>query len=1044
MTDRGWASAIGDPLFVPVCLSADGRCTAAADADAAAGEPDRWVAIGAPGLRLNPRFVEIALKAIGEKPQIDIFYGDEVACGLRPADDEIILKPALDTAMLVADDYVGLPLLVRGRAMRRLGGLRPEAKTAASYDLVLRALTMGLGIDRITEVIGAHAEPRPRPRPEDRQAVLREWLAGFGDRFDIGPGIAPGTLRLQRRFDVFPEVTIVVLTRREVGRHRQGGEPPRPVILDCLDSIARTDWPMEKLRVLVGDALADEQIYKEHDWPFHFDRIVSSGQQQSNCAAMLNQLWRASGTEYLVLIDDAVVASSPDWLPALLTFTTQDDVGAAGARLLSPAGRVRHAGMPGEVSDPATPAWAGQPASSATYQNWALVHRQWSMATGGVLATRRSVLEELNGFDESFDRDLDGIDLCLRMRMLGYRVVYTPFAEFVHRGAPPGQNPGSRGSVLARFLTRWGEFIERDPSSHPQLTRRNTQIVPLQPAGRWWQQAEFRNSPVISVIVPVYNVAAIYLERCIESIKAQSYPFWQLCLADDGSTNPETLAVLRRYEGSDARIRVRYLPNNLGIAAASNHAVEMSTGDYLAMLDNDDELAPDALLHVAIAVSADRTIDCLYTDEDKLDPSGEHREPYCKPDWSPEHLESVMYVLHLLVVRKSLFLDIGGFREEFSGAQDYDLMLRISRKTARIHHIPEVDYHWRMVPGSAAAQVDAKPAALDAAKRALADHIAIKHGGNAWVEPGLLPGHFRLRHRIAGDPPVTILITTNNSRTTLAERGEFVMVDNLVRSILEKTSYANHRIIVVDNGNSSAEQLDERRRHGVKTIAYPCPAGPFNYARKCNFSVRQVSTEHLVILNDDMEVINRDWLEALLEFSQLPDIGVVGAKLFHADGTIQHCGIVIGVNQGSAHMYHSFPGDFVGYNSFTHIVRNYSAVTGACIATRKSVWTQANGLDEKFATDFNDTDFCLRVCELGYRIVFTPHAELFHYEGKTSVRKTQNPAEVELFRRRWHKYMANDPYYNPNLAREGVEFRLRAENGEPPVPRDATAAPARR
>ncbi|HTR16613.1 MAG TPA: glycosyltransferase, partial [Acetobacteraceae bacterium] len=529
-----------------------------------------------------------------------------------------------------------------------------------------------------------------------------------------------------------------------------------------------------------------------------------------------------------------------------------------------------------------------------------------------------------------------------------------------------------------------------------------------------------------SVIVPVYNVPARYLEECVRSVQAQTYPFWELCLCNDASTLPETIDCLMRLQGIDPRIRIRHLPENRGIAGASNAAVEMATGEYLVMLDNDDMLAPTALFEAALAVHRNPSIDCLYSDEDKIDENGNHIDHYYKPDWSPEHLESVMYVLHMLVVRKKLFLEHGGFRAEFSGAQDYDLMLRISRATQAIHHIPHLLYHWRAIPGSSAAVVDAKPYALQAGFRALSDHVHEKYGSTATVEDGLLPGTFRVRRQIIGTPRVTLLILTNNNTIELPGRPPFHMVDNLVDSILSRTSYRNFEIVVVDNSSLSPEQIARFGREGVRVENYTLPVRPFNYASKANFSIRQCRTEHLVMLNDDMEVINPDWLGALMELSQDPEIGAVGGRLLHADGTIQHVGTVIGVNDGTAHIYHSFPGDFIGYNGFTHLIRNYSAMTGACFATRKSVLTQVGGFDEGFAIDFNDTDLCLKIVECGYRLVYTPYSEMYHFESKSAVRTTQDLGEKRRFVTKWQRYMENDPQYNINLARDRFDYTLPA------------------
>ncbi len=536
-------------------------------------------------------------------------------------------------------------------------------------------------------------------------------------------------------------------------------------------------------------------------------------------------------------------------------------------------------------------------------------------------------------------------------------------------------------------------------------------------------------TPVISLIVPVYNVQATWLQQCVMSVLQQTYPFWELCLCNDASTDPGTLDVLQRLQGRDPRIKIRHAKSNLGIAGASNLAAEMATGPYIAMLDNDDTLHPDALLEIARAVVSNPAIDVIYTDEDKLDAQGRVIDTYHKPDWSPEHLESVMYVLHMMVVRKALFLQLGGFREAYAGAQDYDLMLRLARYTQKIHHIPRALYHWRAVEGSSATVVDAKPWALQAGFRALGDHLAAKHGDSAWAEDGLLPGTFRVRRKILGTPRVSLLILTNNADLELPGRGHFHMVDNLVESILRRTAYRNYEIVVVDNSKLSTEQKTRFRELGVRVENYLGPVKPFNYAAKANYAIRICRTEHLVFLNDDMEVVDESWLGNLLELSQDPEIGAVGARLLHADGTIQHVGCVLGVNGGSVHVYHSYPGDFVGYNGFTHVIRNYSAVTGACFATRKSVMAQVGGFDENFAIDFNDIDLCLKIVENGYRIVYTPYCSLFHFEGASAKRVSQNVEERKRFIARWGRYMENDPHFNPNFARNRFDFTVASQGG---------------
>jgi len=524
----------------------------------------------------------------------------------------------------------------------------------------------------------------------------------------------------------------------------------------------------------------------------------------------------------------------------------------------------------------------------------------------------------------------------------------------------------------------------------------------------------------ISVVVPVYNTAPRYLEACIQSVIAQSYPNWELCLCDDASTREDTREVLERYRGTDPRIRIVRADRNLHIARAANLAAEQASGRFLAFLDHDDLLHPMALYEIARADLAHPDIDLLYSDEDKVDEDGRHRYPYLKPDWSPEHLDSVMYLLHLLVVRKSLFWRLGGLRHEVSGAQDYDLALRAGAAARRVHHVDKVLYHWRMIPGSTSAEQDAKPYAPDAARVALEDSLR-ERGVRATVEPGIAPGTFRVRRALLAEPQVTLLILTDHRKRDVKGRGEVDLLKNFITSILDRSTYRNTVINVVDNGNADDSTRRWLAERGVQLDPY-ADSGPFNFARKANFSLGVVRSEHVVMLNDDLEVITPDWIESLLEHSQRPEIGVTGAQLLFPDGTLQHAGVVLGVNGSAAHVFHGMPASQVGYYGYSHLTRNYSAVTGAVMATRMSVVRRLGGFDEALAIDYNDIDFCLRAQALGLRIVYTPFCRLYHFEGSTQVRKTQDPREVALFLERWKSRIDRDPYYNANLTRNGTDF----------------------
>ena len=532
------------------------------------------------------------------------------------------------------------------------------------------------------------------------------------------------------------------------------------------------------------------------------------------------------------------------------------------------------------------------------------------------------------------------------------------------------------------------------------------------------------SSTRISVVVPVYETPPAILGECIMSVLAQRHAEWELCICDDCSSCPETLAVLQKYRGSDPRIRIVRAERNLGISGATNLAAEQATGGMLAFLDHDDLLHPEALAEIAHAVDQMPDIDLLYTDEDKIEPNGRRSEPYFKPDWSPEHLHSVMYMLHCLVVRKALFWELGGMRPKLSGAQDYDLALRASVAARRIHHIPRSLYHWRKIPNSAAASVDAKPGALVAAERALQD--AVSHfDPPAVVSLGLLPGTYRVRRPIPAATRVTLVIPTRDAVVDVEGRGSVALLRNFVTSIVGRSTYRDYELLIVDNGDLSGETLQLIEAVGARRVSFEI-RGSFNFARKANFALQHVRTEHFVLLNDDLEVIAHDWIEALLEFSQVPEVGVVGARLLYPDGRLQHAGMVCGVNGTVAHAFLGQPANAVGYNGFTHLIRDYSAVTGAVLASRRDVFARVGPFDERFAADFNDVDFCLRARRKGYRIVYTPFAKLYHFEGASLVRRVQDPKEAALFSELWADVIRRDPYYNPNLPRDRTDFRALA------------------
>jgi GT2 family glycosyltransferase len=515
-----------------------------------------------------------------------------------------------------------------------------------------------------------------------------------------------------------------------------------------------------------------------------------------------------------------------------------------------------------------------------------------------------------------------------------------------------------------------------------------------------------RYRPLVSIVTPVYNTDARWLRACIESVRRQAYPNWQLCLADDGSTSPETRKVLLECRG-DSRIRVTMLSSNHGISTASNAALALADGEFVAFLDHDDEITPHALFEVVAHLNDHPDADFIYSDEDKLDLDGSLGGVYFKPDWSPEHLLNNMYTCHLMVVRRTLLNRIGGFREGYEGAQDYDLVLRLMDHTKRIHHLPHVLYHWRKIPESTAAAGGAKPFANDAGKRALEDHIR-RNGLNADVLPTGFPCFYRTRFAIEGEPLISIVLPTD------------ALEDRTINTLANRTAYRRFEVVWLTTGDSSNEtasilQKVPCRQVRVDPDQFPCRTDQLNLA------ATHALGEHLLFLDRGMDALNDEWLTALLEYSQQTAIGAVGAKLMYRDDGLEHIGLLLGVNGAATSPLHRHPRSSLGYWGSAIIARNYSAVTAACMMTRRRVFEEVGGFGVNLNW-FGDVDFGLRVRSAGYRIVFTPHAALVHRVENSFYGSAAAQEEADRLQRTWGDRLANDPYYNANLSRDSPYY----------------------
>ena len=529
-----------------------------------------------------------------------------------------------------------------------------------------------------------------------------------------------------------------------------------------------------------------------------------------------------------------------------------------------------------------------------------------------------------------------------------------------------------------------------------------------------------------SVVMPVYNPPLDYLRQAIESVQAQVYPHWEICIADDASPNAAVRELLTELAAQDPRIKLVFREKNGHISAATNSALEIATGDYIALMDNDDLLPPHALAYMALAAHQHPQAGLIYSDEDKVTEDNVRQAPYFKCQFNYELFLSQNMISHFGVYRRSVLEEIGGFRVGYEGAQDWDLALRVIEKVGpeNIVHVPRVLYHWRIFPGSTALALEEKDYALKAQIESITSHLQRigKPDTQVYPAPGI-PGLLRIKHRLPDPLPLVSIVIPTRDRVEL--------LSMCVNSILEKTAYPNYQIVVVDNGSTDEKALayldsiakDER----VKVIRADIP---FNYSALNNLGVAQTDGEYLVLMNNDIEITQTDWLEEMLAFACQPDIGCVGAQLWYPNNTLQHGGVVLGIGGVASHAHKGIPRGNFGYFGRASAHQMFSAVTAACLMIRKSTYQAVDGFDETLKVAYNDVDFCLKVRAQGLRNLYNPFASFIHHESASrgSDQEGSNQqrlaAEAAIMKQRWGALIADDPAYSPNLTLLGDDFSM--------------------
>ncbi len=527
------------------------------------------------------------------------------------------------------------------------------------------------------------------------------------------------------------------------------------------------------------------------------------------------------------------------------------------------------------------------------------------------------------------------------------------------------------------------------------------------------QAERLNHKPLISLVVPVYRIKPRYLEDCIRSVAEQYYPNWELILVDDCSKKRRLTRLMQDWADRDARIRCIPLKQNVNISACTNVGIESARGDYIGFLDHDDVLTKDALVRVVERLTERPDADVVYSDSDKMDRFGNCFEPFYKPSWSPAYFRSVMYVGHLLVVRSQLLREVGGCDGRFDGVQDFELMLRLSEVTDRIEHVPHILYHWRVIPGSLAREATAKPRINELQQKAVQQHL------DRLNIPGKAIGSEN-GHRIqvlpkprSKAPLVSVMIPTR-------DRPE--LIGPCLDSLFKNTDYPNFEVLVGDNETEDPEAIAIFDKYPIRRVELP---GKFHFAAFNNTLAKAARGEYLLLLNNDTEILQSDWLDQLMLHAEQPGVGAVGPMLVYDDGTIQHAGVILGPRGTADHLMRFFPADTDGYVGSLPSVREVSAVTGACLLVDREKYEACGGLNEKFRRHYEDLDFCLDLSERGFVNLYVGSVRLMHHESKTRGSYYDFTDRILLLDRWEHRIDRGDPYYNPNFDAQHVDYSLR-------------------
>ncbi|MHB9161446.1 MAG: glycosyltransferase, partial [Nitrosotalea sp.] len=975
------------------------------------------------------------VKKLNEDPNLDILYSDEDKTNSEGDRFDPFFKPDWSPALLLSTNYMAHFLVCKKNLLQN-NLLRSKFDGAQDYDLILRLTEKTDKIGHISKPLyswrqitgststGVNAKSYASKAAQGalEQALLRRKLKG-----EIREGQVSGSYRVKYDLIKEPKVSIIIPTRDKLS-----------LLKKCIDSLEKTNY--KNYEVIIVDNNS-----KEKDALNYLNSVkhkVIKFDEKFNFSKINNFAAKQASGEYLLFLNNDTEIFEPDWLREMVTQLIDDNVGVVGPMLLYGNGTIQHGGVMVGFEGKAGNCFIGLYPHQAGYFGLHNMVRNCASVTAACMLVKRKIFDEVGGFDEKIPIAYGDVDLCLKILTADYDIVYTPYAKlFHHESVSRGTLSPTEDAVF--FNKKWNTLLKKgDPYYNPNLSLLyiyqikvnetyvpGTLIVPQpKPISLYdrmlandmmetkslllnQQIDKFTFKPKISIVMPVFNTDPKWLQAAIESVLNQLYQNWELCIVDDCSTKPETKETLSKYT-FDKRIKIKYLQKNLGISGASNESLSMCAGDFIGFLDHDDEIYPYALFEVVKKLNEDPNLDILYSDEDKLEDE-KRVEPYFKPDWSPDLILSSHYMAHFLIYRKKLIDKVGGFRSEFDGSQDYDLVLRATEKTNRIGHIPKVLYGWRKIPSSTSQSLNAKSYAIKRTTKLIDDALK-RRNIDGHAEYDEITTYHRVVYTITDNPLISIIIPTKDNLGKLKK-----CLDSI-----SKSTYKNYEIIIISNGENE-ETWKFLHTTGHKIIEYK---EKFNVSKVFNLAASFTKGSHLLFMNDDMQVVNPEWLNVMLEHSQRKEVGIVGCLLIYPpdemgnEEIIQHAGVILGSRGVADHAFKHKKLSDHNYFNLHRVIRNCSVVTGACMMVKKRIFEELGGWDERLAISYNDIDFCLRVSSKGYSIIYTPFSKLYHFEAAT--RGTLHPKEDEdYFIQKWEKLLLQgDRYYNCNLSLLGDPY----------------------